>query len=109
MLLRIGQLDKKDMKNSAVSETTVTNGTRAVARRRTATPGRTLGIVGNSEDGDGLEGWRRSSPELDPGASSTVLGSMTGLQLIDCQSDIGSYELFDKECSRLEQFTSIDY
>ena len=61
---------------------------------------RTLGIVDNVGDGESLT-------ELEPGASSTVDGSMTGLQLIDCQSDIGSYELFAKECLRLEQFTQI--
>ena len=70
--------------------------------------GRTVGVIGISRDGGGLECWRRSALELDSLASSTVGGSMRELQVIDCLSGNESYELLEKKCLRLEWVTSID-
>ena len=69
--------------------------------------GRTLGIVGNSGDGGGLQAWRRSACKLDPQASSTVDGAMRELHALDCLSDNKSYELLDKECLQVDQVTSV--
>ena len=80
MLPYIDQLDKKStnaMKSAAASETFVKNvgWTSGLEKDSNSTlhfqpmpshTGRTLGIVGNSRDGEGLEDWRRSALELDP-------------------------------------------
>ena len=69
---------------------------------------RTLGIVGTSRDGEGLEDWRRHAVQLDLQASSTAEGSLKELQVIGCLSDTESHELLDHGCLGLEQVASID-
>ena len=64
---------------------------------------RTLGVVG-----EGLDGWSRSALELDPRACCEADSSMKELQAVDCPSDTEPHELWDKECLRLDQVTSID-
>ena len=121
MLPHVDQLDKKltnAMNNSEKSETLVTNeiwnGNPEKDSNSTihfllmpSHTGRTLGIVGNSGDGGGLEAWRRSACKLDPQASSTVDSAMRELHALDCLSDNKSHELLDKECLQVDQVTSV--
>ena len=110
----IDQLDKKltsAIDNSAASETPVANENSSSGQHFLLVPnhaGRPLGIFGNVGDGEDMEDWRRSALQLEPRASLTSEGSLRELQVIDCLSETESYELFDNECPRLEQATSID-
>ena len=70
--------------------------------------GRMFDLDGNSGDGEGVEGWRRSALELEPRASSTVDGSTRELHAIDDTRDNEFHELQDKECLGLNLVTIID-
>ena len=71
--------------------------------------GRTLGIVGNVGDGEGLEDWIRSALELQPRARSTAEGSLKELEVIDCLSNTSSFEqFFFLKRLRLKEVTGTD-
>ena len=89
---------KKSTKDAAASETSVmklgwTSGPENSTLHFPLVPkhtGMSLGIVDNSRDGEGLEGWRRSALQLDPRASSTAEGSLEEPQVLDGLRDTES-------------------